>query len=225
VKTLLEERPTPSFEVLGRHYDLPYDISLSPTKEKLLITATELFAIKGYSAVSMRDIAQKVDITPGALYNHFDSKETIWDAVIDQAATLYLLYFKNLEEEMKKAESIEALLDTIFVEPLKMSNVFTTYAFALIQTQQFCDKKAGQVYSDIFIGQGVKAIKTQFDVAIKKGFAKKFDTQTTAALIIQEVMSAINMKIQEDLGVVVPYTSKTQLNGIKQLILQLIREK
>jgi AcrR family transcriptional regulator len=80
-----------SFEVLGRHYDLPYDVSITPTKERILFVATELFAIKGYTAVSMRDIANKIDITPGALYNHYENKEKIRDAVIEQAESLYIL--------------------------------------------------------------------------------------------------------------------------------------
>ncbi|MDD6765188.1 MAG: helix-turn-helix domain containing protein, partial [Firmicutes bacterium] len=43
------------------------------TKEKILMTALELFARDGYEAVSVRNIAEKLDITKGALYRHFKS--------------------------------------------------------------------------------------------------------------------------------------------------------
>jgi AcrR family transcriptional regulator len=219
----ITENSTLGFDVLGRHYDLPYDVAINPTKERLLIAATELFAMHGYTEVSMRDIADQLSITPGALYNHYSNKEMLWKAVLDQAASLYLLYFKHLEEEMCKAESFEALLDIIFLEPLKMSNTYTNYAFALIQAQQFRDKQAAQVFSGVFMGFGAKSLRSQFEAAIKQGFAQPFDTQTAAVAIIQSVMMAINATVQESLGTLVPFDATTQLIGIKQMILKLGR--
>jgi hypothetical protein len=41
-----------SFEVLGRLSNLPCDVSINLTKERILFSATEWFAINGYAAVS-----------------------------------------------------------------------------------------------------------------------------------------------------------------------------
>ena len=70
----MEKKDLSVFDVLGKHYDLPYAEGTNRTKEQILIESTLLFALKGYSDVSMRDIAQKVGITPAALYNHFTTK-------------------------------------------------------------------------------------------------------------------------------------------------------
>lgn len=52
-------------------------MKLCPTKPRILETAITLFSMKGYSGVSMRDIAREVGISPPALYNHFDNKDAL----------------------------------------------------------------------------------------------------------------------------------------------------
>jgi AcrR family transcriptional regulator len=44
------------------------------TRGLLLALAAELFIDRGYEAVSMQDIADRADLTKGALYGHFRSK-------------------------------------------------------------------------------------------------------------------------------------------------------
>lgn len=47
------------------------------TRERILATAAELFALHGYSSASLRDVADRLGITKAALYYHFDSKDDI----------------------------------------------------------------------------------------------------------------------------------------------------
>ena len=47
------------------------------TKPKISEIALHLFAERGYAAVSMRQIASKVGLQAGALYNYFPDKQTI----------------------------------------------------------------------------------------------------------------------------------------------------
>ena len=44
-------------------------------KEEIVRTAEMLFKQKGYSAVTMRDIAQAMGIKAASLYNHIQSKQ------------------------------------------------------------------------------------------------------------------------------------------------------
>ena len=48
---------------------------------EVLDAAARLFAAKGYSATSMRDIAEDCDMLPGSLYYHFAAKEDLLVAV------------------------------------------------------------------------------------------------------------------------------------------------
>ena len=55
---------------------------MGDTKERILQVALELFAQKGYKAVSVGDIAGALGLTKGALYRHFDSKQAIFDGIL-----------------------------------------------------------------------------------------------------------------------------------------------
>ncbi|MEM6721535.1 MAG: TetR/AcrR family transcriptional regulator [Bacteroidota bacterium] len=51
-------------------------------KEEIVQTAEMLFKKKGYSAVTMRDIAQAMGIKAASLYNHIQSKQEILSDII-----------------------------------------------------------------------------------------------------------------------------------------------
>ena len=53
------------------------------TKEKITETALDLFSQRGYDGVSVRDIARAVGIRESSIYNHFQSKRAVFDAIVD----------------------------------------------------------------------------------------------------------------------------------------------
>lgn len=59
---------------------------LGGTKGKIFHVAIELFAVNGYSATSLRDIAAAVGIQPASLYNHIESKEDLLFKIIKEAS-------------------------------------------------------------------------------------------------------------------------------------------
>lgn len=54
----------------------------TPTRERILDAAIELFAEKGYAGTSVRSISRAIGLSEGALYKHFPGKEAILDAVL-----------------------------------------------------------------------------------------------------------------------------------------------
>lgn len=71
-----------------------------PTKERILHHAIELFAIKGYEAVSVRELTRGLGLNEASLYNHYTSKEE-----------LLLAIFRRFEEllttlPLQKAEQL-----------------------------------------------------------------------------------------------------------------------
>lgn len=52
------------------------------TREKILSTAIDLFAKKGFGAVSIREIAAAVGIKGASIYNHFVGKDDILEAIL-----------------------------------------------------------------------------------------------------------------------------------------------
>lgn len=55
------------------------------TRERAVKVAIELFTSRGYEQTSLRDIAERLEITKAALYFHFHSKEELLQAVLDSA--------------------------------------------------------------------------------------------------------------------------------------------
>jgi AcrR family transcriptional regulator len=55
-------------------------------KTEIVTVSAKLFKEKGYSAVTMRDIAQAMDIKAASLYNHIKSKQEILVLIIIEIA-------------------------------------------------------------------------------------------------------------------------------------------
>ena len=59
---------------------------ISDRKTEIITVSAKLFKEKGYSAVTMRDIAQALDIKAASLYNHIKSKQEILVLIIIEIA-------------------------------------------------------------------------------------------------------------------------------------------
>ena len=58
------------------------------TKEKILVAALRLFAVNGYEAVSVSQIAGELGITKGALYKHYKNKRDIFNCIFEYVCRL-----------------------------------------------------------------------------------------------------------------------------------------
>ena len=54
------------------------------TRGKIIDAAVELFDENGFAATGLGDIIEQAEITKGALYYHFDSKESLATAIIEE---------------------------------------------------------------------------------------------------------------------------------------------
>ena len=81
------------------------------TKPKISEIALHLFAERGYAAVSMRQIASKVGLQVGALYNYFPDKQTI----LSELLTSHMENLLQTWHGLKLPERPDKLLE-FFVE-------------------------------------------------------------------------------------------------------------
>jgi AcrR family transcriptional regulator len=80
-------------------------------QEEVLAAAAELFAEHGYISTTVRDIADAAGILSGSLYHHFDSKESMLDAILrDFIERTLASYAAVLERGRGPRETFEALL-------------------------------------------------------------------------------------------------------------------
>ena len=66
-------------------------------KEEIIRIAAKLFKEKGYSAVTMRDLAKVVGIKAASLYNHINSKQEILSDIIISLAEQFTNQMKTIK--------------------------------------------------------------------------------------------------------------------------------
>ena len=59
------------------------------TKEKILDAALVSFVENGYKGTNLRDFAAGLGLSKSALYRHYESKEAIWNALLDKMESYY----------------------------------------------------------------------------------------------------------------------------------------
>lgn len=85
------------------------------TSERIKKATYELLATKGYSFVSMRDIAQKAGIVVGQLTYHYKTKENLMESVIDDySATLYEKLCSYLKSSKNKVADISKYFEELY---------------------------------------------------------------------------------------------------------------
>ena len=62
------------------------------TKQVILEAALELFSVQGFEATSIAQIAGAVGIRKASLYSHFENKQAILDALVQEVLEQYEMY-------------------------------------------------------------------------------------------------------------------------------------
>jgi len=92
------------------------------TRASIVDAAHELFITHGYHGTSMRQIARKAEIALGGIYNHFSSKENIFQAVfiknhpfLEMIPSLEAAQGETVEEFVRNAAS--QMMDAMYNRP------------------------------------------------------------------------------------------------------------
>jgi AcrR family transcriptional regulator len=67
----------------GASHDPHHEARRGDTRARIQQVALELFAEQGYDKTSLREIAERLDVTKAALYYHFKSKEDIVRSLVE----------------------------------------------------------------------------------------------------------------------------------------------
>ncbi len=83
------------------------------TRRKIITSAVELFNEIGYPATGLGDIIERAEMTKGALYYHFDSKESLATAIIEEASARLFEAFRSITTS--SAPTLESMIHGMFV--------------------------------------------------------------------------------------------------------------
>ena len=100
----------------------------SSTADRISQAALAILEAEGPEAVSMRRVADSVDITPMAIYHHFSNREALLDSVTNQQFATLLSYIEKRpirgSPETQLISAMEAYIDYAFDRPRIFDYVF-----------------------------------------------------------------------------------------------------
>jgi AcrR family transcriptional regulator len=82
---------------MAREKNSKRDVQAKETRTRILRAAVKLFARQGYHKTTIADLAQAIELTSGAVFHHFASKEILLDAVVDWLARGIRVYSDIVE--------------------------------------------------------------------------------------------------------------------------------
>lgn len=68
------------------------------TKERIIEKSLTLFSMRGYNAVTVRDIASAVGIKASSIYNHFENKQDIFNTIVYKYTAINESFFNTLNQ-------------------------------------------------------------------------------------------------------------------------------
>lgn len=189
------------------------------TRERIMLEASMMFARRGYAAVSMRDIAERVGVSHPSIYSHFENKEALYDAILENIKAVYMTYYTRLDGEVMRAEGFVQMLDCLFAEVIDVYDMYIYYGFCLIATEQFRDEKAADAFNNVLVRLGIDYCRARFDECVARDWVKPFDTEAMATMFHNSVVMGTLMRTHEDMGRQTPYDVREMFIGLKRLIL------
>lgn len=160
------------------------------TKEKIAQVALDMFSVRGYEAVSIRDIAGAVGIKESSIYNHYKNKQAIFDALVeaneqrgrDIFGPLHLTDTPGLElmgmDFLHSHELLSRLTADVFLRYITEEGLRKFRQMLVIE--QFRSPEARRVYLDVFVEQPISFQAALFAKLMEAGFFHPGDPAAAA---------------------------------------------
>ena len=144
------------------------------TRENIIEESLNLFAIKGYDSVSIRDIAKNVGIKGSSIYNHFKSKDEIFNSIISKYSAYIESSFKLLAENSLLKVNEGNITDEIFLqESMKvfdflLKDYYSVKLRKILTIEQYKHESSSQLFNKLFIDDVLENQKNLFIYLINK---------------------------------------------------------
>lgn len=173
------------------------------TKQKILDKALELFSSRGYDAVSVGEIAQAVGIKAPSLYNHFPSKQAIFDALVESVAAQYTrdtdqisIHVQNAPQDIPVFTAIteDALFDKVRqIFEYSLHNETIRRFRRMMTIEQFRSPELAALYSRRYVGRVLDYHAGIFRALIAAGEICSEDPDTLAMLYVAPVVTLLGV--------------------------------
>ena len=166
----------------------------SDTKERILEAALEMFSQNGYAGTNIRELSASLGLVKSGVYKHYESKEAIWNALLDEMIAYYGEHFGSPEHLPPVPDSPEGLVTMT----MQMVN-FTVHDERIIMTrkvltlEQFRDGRARELATKHFL-TGLTEMFTQvFTGMMDKGLLRRDDPAMLAFAYTTPISALIHL--------------------------------
>lgn len=155
---------------------------MADTKEKILMTALQLFARDGYEAVSVRTIAEKLSITKGALYRHYKNKQDIFDSIVERMIQIDAKRAREHQMPVGKYDTMPDSYENTSLENIQKYTIeqfkfwtedeFASHFRKMLALEQYRNADMAELYSQCIVAGPVAYMEDLFRELTKKGLLK-----------------------------------------------------
>lgn len=148
------------------------------TRQKILQCAEELFAEKGFSAVTMKDFCEKTGLSRGGLYRHFGSTEDIFCTLFSQFGGQQTDWItETIARESSAAEMLEALFARFMQE---MKDTEHSLSRAIYEYAEQCDSAFLQKSHEASVARW----QTLLEYGVRRGEFHPVDPKVFISLLL-----------------------------------------
>ena len=122
------------------------------TKERILMAALDMFSQKGYEGTNIRELSASLGLVKSGIYKHFESKEAIWNALLDRMIAYYGERFGSAEHLPPVPDSPEDFISmTMRMVNLTIHDEQIVKTRKVLTLEQYWDERARDLATKHFL--------------------------------------------------------------------------
>lgn len=197
----------------------------SDTHNRIVDTATRLFALKGFKAVTLKDIAKAVGIKIASIYYYYKDKDALIDKILSRFEEVYTAYHNWYFELNENAESLEEVLDNLFAPGfMGIHSPVARLGMAIVLKEQHNHEYARQCAFKHIYQDTVQNIKASFDRLIEKKVIPPSDTTTLSTLFMYSIIAGNEIYIHEFSDTQTPIDTQATYHALRKLMTSALTE-
>lgn len=146
------------------------------TKKRILDAALDMFSRNGYAGTNMRELMASIGYAKSSTYRHFESKEELWNALLDEMIAYYGEHFGSPDRLPPVPESLEELVAmTMRMVRITAQDETIIKTRKVLTLEQFRDERARDLATKHFLTGLTEMFSRIFAGMMEKGLLRRDD--------------------------------------------------
>ena len=164
------------------------------TKERILAAALEMFSKNGYAGTNIRELSASLGLVKSGVYKHYESKEAIWNALLDEMIAYYADHFGSAEHLPPVPDSLEEFVQmTMHMVNITVHDEKIVMTRKMLAIEQFRDDRARDLATKHFMTGLVEMFTPIFAGMMDKGLILRDDPAMLAFAYTAPISALIHL--------------------------------